>query len=187
MKLRQISQSRIARVCTLGTILQRFCLHNFYQLRFYTKSFSQKKEKQIIFSLRCPCGGIALAEIRGNNEACPKISNTSGFSVVHCTQWDISASICKSLGKQLAVPKNLLENNQFHEAAKSLGWFMLGIQGTSKYGWVDASGQSLTFTNWAENFPTDQNPPPEKSVVVVDAEGKWENGWRATELNALCV
>ena len=107
--------------------------------------------------------------------------------MVHCTQWDISASICKSLGMQLAVPKNLSENNQFHEAAKGLGWFMLGIRGTSQQGWVDASGQSLTFTNWAENFPTDQNPPVEKSVVVVDAEGKWENGWRATELNALCV
>ena len=95
---------------------------------------------------RCHCGGLdllALAEIQGKNEACPKLSSTSGFTVVHCTQWDIagkilsslllnpmgiSGKICKSLGKQLAVPKNLEENNQFHEAAKSLGWFMLGIQ-----------------------------------------------------------
>ena len=168
---------------------------------------------------RCRCGGLdllALAEIQGKNEACPKLSSTSGFTVVHCTQWDIagkilssllfnpmgiSGKICKSLGKQLAVPKNLEENNQFHEAAKSLGWFMLGIQvgswleytlvdagkqGSSQ-GWVDASGQSLTFTNWAENFPTDQSPAREKSVVVVNADGKWENGWRATEINALCV
>ena len=95
---------------------------------------------------RCHCGGLdllALAEIQGKNEACPKLSSTLRFTVVHCTQWDIagkilsslllnpmgiSGKICKSLGKQLAVPKNLEENNQYHEAAKSLGWFMLGIQ-----------------------------------------------------------
>ena len=55
-------------------------------------------------------------------------------------------------------PKNLTENDKFHTAAKRFGWFMLGVQGTDQ-GWVDERGQNLTFTNWAENFQTVQNPP----------------------------
>ena len=55
-------------------------------------------------------------------------------------------------------PKNITENDKFHTAAKPFGWFMLGLQGTDQ-GWVDERGQNLTFTNWAENFQTVQNPP----------------------------
>ena len=56
---------------------------------------------------RCLCGGTTLMEIAGENDTCPKLSTTSdpSISVVHCTPWDISSSICNSAGKQLGVPK----------------------------------------------------------------------------------
>ena len=61
----------------------------------------------------------------------------------------ISGQICKSLGKQLAVPKNLEENNQFHEAAKSLGWFMIGIQvGSWLVGWLMLENRAAAKDGW---------------------------------------
>ena len=62
---------------------------------------------------RCHCGGLdllALAEIQGKNEACPKLSSTSGFTVVHCTQWDIAGKILLVMVESPAFGKEGLED-----------------------------------------------------------------------------
>ena len=117
-----------------------------------------------------------------------EISNDDGdFTILHCNSWERSAQLCKDIGKQLAVPKDLAEHNKFFNVAKAFGRFQLGIREKKQEGWVDEPGQGLSFENWAPKYPNDQVPPNQGVVVVDSATGKWENKWITTAYNALCV
>ena len=118
-----------------------------------------------------------------------KINNKDGdFTILHCNSWERSAQLCKAIGKQLAVPKDLEENDKFYKLAKGYGRFQLGIREQEQEGWVDEHGQGLTFKNWAPKFPTDSVPASQGVVTVgFSSNGTWENQWMATEYNAICV
>ena len=127
-----------------------------------------------------------------NTEPCPnmtEISNDDGnFTILHCNSWEKSSQLCKAIGKQLAVPKDLVENNKFYNVAKSFGGFQLGVREKEEEGWVGEHGQGLTFTNWAPKFPKD-SVAANQGIVVVGHKGNgtWENKWITTAFNALCV
>ena len=208
---------RIARLCSLGSILHR-SLHNFDQLLSFPCS------EDVCFwqmSLRWSWSTCSSGNPR-KERGLPKTLKYFGvhggsLHPMGYSREDIFITIIiiiiepnGHIREDLQVPREAVGRAQEPRRKQPIpwsskkpglvyawntGWFLVGIhialvdawkQGSSQ-GWVDASGQSLTFTNWAENFPTDQSPTREKSVVVVNADGKWENGWRATEINALCV
>ena len=117
-----------------------------------------------------------------------EISNDDGdFTILHCNSWERSAQLCKDIGKQLAVPKDLAEHSKFFNVAKAFGRFQLGIREKKQEGWVDEHGQGLTFENWAPKYPNDKVPPNQGVVVVDSTTGTWENKWITTAYNALCV
>ena len=125
-------------------------------------------------------------------DPCPnmtEISNDDGhFTIVHCNSWERSAQLCQAIGKQLAVPKDLAENEKFYNVAKGLGSFQLGIREKEQEGWVDEHGQSLTFENWAPENPKSKFPPNQGVVVVgFKGNGAWENKHITAAFNALCV
>ena len=134
-----------------------------------------------------------------NMDPCPnmtEISNDDGdFTILHCNSWERSAQLCKDIGKQLAVPKDLAEHNKFFNVAKAFGRFQLGIREKEQEGWVNEHGQGLTFENWAPEEPKDGITTSESTVGVESYKngdgtwihGVWINMWMGIETNALCV
>ena len=131
---------------------------------------------------------------------CPEvteIANSEGnFTILHCSaHWATSVDRCKAIGKKLAVPKDLAENEKFYNVAKDFGRFHLGIRKEEQVGWVDQDGQGLTFENWAPEFPKDGIATSESTVGVESYKngdgtwihGIWINMWMGIETNALCV
>ena len=108
------------------------------------------------------------------------------FTLLHCNSWDRSAKLCKTIGKELAFPKNQEDNDKFYKAAGNYGSFQVGIQKDNELGWVDEQGQGLTFENWEANYPQKKSPPG-KEIAAIGGKGKWTNQYLNTKLNALCV
>ena len=86
--------------------------------------------------------------------------------------WDDAEAYCISLGGHL-VTITSAEENSFVQSLISTST-MIGLSDAAEEGaWEWITGESLTYTNWAENEPNNQS---NEDYVLMQVKGTWNDG-----------
>ena len=104
-------------------------------------------------------------------------SNSHSYTTINCGFWTDCENQAVSLGGHLATIRSQSEQNWITQTFGTSTKFWIGMTDQSdEDDWIWASGESVTFTNWAPNEPNNNYSCGENwAIINWNSSGQWND------------